>query len=343
MMNNTVLKDLKAWLSTTAGITVLLCTVALIWATIDRGPYIFVNTVVAGGMLALMAISLAIVFGVMNIVHFALGDFFMIGGLAAYFVFTPLNAYNLEHPSAMMTFLAPVLAITAGVVAGALTGIITEVTIFRELRKRTRENWVMNTFLLTVGLNTVLVNGHQLIFGADFKGIVGYWEGAPLQIFGAFISLDRAIAFLIAIVAIVGLYLFMKFTRIGQAIRAVSQDETGALMVGIGLTGIMIFTQAIAGALAGLAGSSLLFLFPSYPTVGLYPLYMAWFVVILVGLGNMMGALIGGFMVALFKELTSAYLGEGWEFVLPSIIIMLVLLFKPSGIFGSEVRGVMDK
>jgi branched-chain amino acid transport system permease protein len=70
---------------------------------------------------------------------------------------------------------------------------------------------------------------------------------------------------------------------------------------------------------------------------------MAWFVVILVGLGNVMGALIGGFMVSLLKVLTLEYFGAGWEFVVPSVIIILVLIFKPSGIFGSEVRGVLDQ
>jgi len=104
----------------------------------------------------------------------------------------------------------------------------------------------------------------------------------------------------------------------------------------------MVLTMALGCAMAAVAGGSLLFMYPSYPTVGLEPLYMAWFVVILVGLGNVMGALIGGFMVSLLKVLTVAYVGEGWQFVIPSVLIILVLIFKPSGVFGSEVRGVLD-
>ena len=136
---------------------------------------------------------------------------------------------------------------------------------------------------------------------------------------------------------------FITYTRTGRAIRAVSQDETGAQIVGVGLKGVLSLTMALGCALAGVAGASLLFMYPSYPTVGLEPLYMAWFVVILAGLGNVLGAMAGAFMVALLKVLTVEYIGSGWEFVVPSLLIVLVLIFKPSGIFGSEVRGIMDK
>jgi branched-chain amino acid transport system permease protein len=135
----------------------------------------------------------------------------------------------------------------------------------------------------------------------------------------------------------------MTYTRTGRAIRAVSQDENGALMVGIGIKGILMLTMSLSCALAAIAGASLLFMYPSYPSVGLEPLYMAWFVVILAGLGNVLGAVMGAFMVALLKVLTVEYIGSGWDFVVASAVIIVVLIFKPSGIFGSEVRGVLDK
>jgi branched-chain amino acid transport system permease protein len=114
-------------------------------------------------------------------------------------------------------------------------------------------------------------------------------------------------------------------------------------MVGIGIKGILMLTMSLSCALAAIAGASLLFMYPSYPAVGLEPLYMAWFVVILAGLGNVLGAVMGAFMVALLKVLTVEYIGSGWDFVVPSALIIVVLIFKPSGIFGSEVRGVLDK
>jgi branched-chain amino acid transport system permease protein len=188
-----------------------------------------------------------------------------------------------------------------------------------------------------------LINAHQLFFGADFKGIVRFWSGPPLSIMDVFISRDRAAAFFLAVVVVLAFWLFISYTRTGRAIRAVSQDETGALIVGIGLNAILMLTMAISCALAAVAGASLLFMYPSYPSVGLEPLYMAWFVVIIAGLGNVLGAVVGAFIVSLLKVLTTEYIGAGWDFVVPSVLIIVILVFKPSGLFGSEVRGVLDK
>jgi len=267
----------------------------------------------------------------------------MIGTLTAYFIFTPMAVYIQNHPGAFINVFLPLVAILGAGAAGALIGVAAEKLVFSELRKRSQDNWVMNSFLLTVGLSVVLVNLHQLLFSADFKGIVRYWSGAPISIMDVFISRDRAWAFLLAMGVSFAFWAFITYTRTGRAIRAVSQDETGAQIVGIDLKLILTLTMALSTALAAVAGASLLFMYPSYPTVGLEPLYMAWFVVILAGLGNVLGAMAGAFMVALLKVLTVEYIGSGWEFVVPSAVVVIVLLFKPSGIFGTGVRGVMDK
>jgi branched-chain amino acid transport system permease protein len=123
----------------------------------------------------------------------------------------------------------------------------------------------------------------------------------------------------------------------------VAQDETGALMVGIGLNSVNALTFALSCGLAGLAGGSLLFMFPSFPTVGLGPLYVSWFVIIVVGLGNVGGAMVGGFLIALLQVLTVAYVGEGWNFIIPSLLMVIILMVKPSGLFGSTVRGVHNR
>ena len=331
------------WTKSLAGITVIATIVIALTATLDRGGYVLVNTVVTGGMTALVAMGLTLTLGVLNIPMFAHGEYFMIGSLTAYYVFTPINTYIQNHPDSIMAVWGPLITVLAAMLVGAVAGLVSEVLVFRQLRKRSRENWVMNSFLLTVGLSVVMINGHQLLFGADFKGITRYFAGMPVTIMDVFISRDRAIAFLLAAVVVAAFWFFMTYTRTGRAIRAVSQDETGALIVGIGLNGIMMLTMALSCALAAIAGAGLLFMYPAYPAVGLEPLYMAWFVVILSGLGNVLGAVMGAFMVALLKVLTVEYIGAGWDFVVPSALIIVILIFKPSGIFGSEVRGVLDK
>jgi branched-chain amino acid transport system permease protein len=222
-------------------------------------------------------------------------------------------------------------------------GVIIEKLVFLQLRKRTREQWIMNAFLLTVGLSVVIINTTQLIWGTDFKGITRYWDYPPAEFLGITVSIDRIVAFILAMVTIGAFWYFMRRTRTGRAIRAVSQDETGAQIVGIDLNRIQTLTLALSSGLAAMAGASLLFMFPSYPTVGLKPLYVAWYVVILVGLGNVAGAIVGGFIVGLLQTLTSYYIGPGWEDVVPTALIMLILIVKPTGLFGSEVKGIWEQ
>lgn len=307
-------------------------------------PNLVVNTLVTGGMWALMAAGLAMVFGVMNIPNFAHGELFLLGSFTAFTVYTPIQDALLNDPSlAWLKVIGPFPGMVAALVVGALAGVLLEVILFRPLRRRSREQWVMNTFLLTAGVSVVAINSYRLTIGNDFRGIPAYWDVPPLQIFGVPISVDRAVVLVIAIVTLALFALFLQRTRVGRAIRAVSQDETGAQMAGIDLNRIFILTMGISCALAALAGASLLFLFPAYPDVGLQPLYLAWFVVILAGLGNIPGAVVGAFVVALLQNLTIRYIGIGWVDVLPTVFIMLVLLFKPSGLFGSAVKGVWEQ
>ena len=330
-------------LTSTSGLTAIVAIIIAIISYINAGPFILINAIVTGGMWALMAAGLSLVFGVMNVVNFAHGEFFMVGTLVAYFVFTPLSDYLKQHPSAFLTAVAPFAGIIAAALVGALMGVVMEKLVFLQLRKRSREQWVMNSFLLTVGLSVIIINSVQMIWGTNFKGITHYWDVKPLDFFGVTVSVDRVVIFVLAMVTMVLFWYFLRQTRIGRAIRAVSQDETGSLMVGIDLNRIQVLTLSLSSALAAMAGASLLFMFPSYPTVGLKPLYIAWYVVILVGMGNVAGALVGGFIVALLQTLTSFYIGVGWEDVIPTAVVMLILLLKPSGLFGSGVKGIHEQ
>ena len=332
----------KRFLTFTWGVIALVVVVLVAFAFIQ--PSILVDTLVTGGMWALMAGGLALVFGVMNIPNFAHGEFFMIGSLVAFTVFGPIRAALLENPNAVILKVAgPFPGIAAAIVVGFLCGVVLEVFLFRPLRKRHPEQWVMNSFLLTAGVSVVLVNGNRLLFGNDFRGITRYWDVKPIQILGVPVSVDRAMVFVIAILMITAFAVLLQRTRTGRAMRAVAQDETGAQMAGIGLDRIFVLTMGLSCALAAFAGAALLFMYPSFPGVGIQPLYLAWYVVILAGLGNVQGAIIGAFIVALLQTLATYYIGLGWVDVLPTAFIILILLFKPSGLFGSEVKGVWEQ
>lgn len=317
--------------------------VLAVFIAVETGPSQIANVIVTGGMWALLAAGLALVFGVMNIPHFAHGESFMVGAYVGYFVFTPISNYLKENPNDLLSFFAPVVGVIAAAIVGAIMGAVIERLIFAPLRKRTRAGWVMNTFLLTVGLSFVLINGTTLILGPNFRGIPRYYDVPPIEFLGMRVAVDRIFAFIIAIITIAALTYFMQRTRTGRAIRAVSQDETGAQLVGINLGFIHTLTFSLATAMAAMAGAALLFMFQAYPTVGLKPLYLSWYVVMMVGLGNVYGAIIGGFIVALLQTGTQQFFGISWDLVIPTVVMILILILVPSGIFGSEVKGVQEQ
>jgi branched-chain amino acid transport system permease protein len=290
-------------------------------------PSIVVDTLVTGGMWALMAGGLALVFGVMNI-----PKLFMIGSRA----FTVLG----RSRGVPRTVRPPSRSAVPPRDIAARRGLRLAPVECSPPSAR-RAQWVMN------------VPAHRGIPCADqrqpapvrndFRGITRYWDVPPIEIMGVPVSVDRGMVFVIAMAMIALFAVFLQRTRTGRAMRAVSQDETGAQMAGIGLNQVFVLTMGLSCALAALAGAALLFMFPSFPDVGIQPLYLAWYVVILAGLGNVQGAIIGAFIVALLQTLAVYYVGLGWVDVLPTGFIILILLFKPSGLFGSEVKGVWEQ
>jgi len=291
---------------------------------------ILIAGIVRGGLFVMMALGLSIIFGVMNIPNFAHGEFYMIGAYVAYFA----NAvYGLN----------PILSIVLAALGGFCFGALIEKTAFSTLRRRSEGNWVMNSFLLTAGISIMLQNIAQAIMGVKYMGIRNYWEGNINILPNVSISIDRFAAFTIAMVTVLLFWAFLNKTKTGNSIRAVSENESGAMLVGINLDKVFSLTFALGAMLAAIAGAALLSINPAYPTIGLAPLYKSWYVVILVGMGNIWGTIIGGFIVGLIEAFSYYNLGAGWQDVVSLIIIMIILALKPSGLFGKSVKGVWDR
>jgi branched-chain amino acid transport system permease protein len=286
---------------------------------------LLVTGILRGGLYSLMAVGLSLVMGVMNIPHFAHGEFYMLGAYSAYLIYAVGGC-------------SPFLAILGGALAGLLAGAVVDKLIFYPLRRRHPEQWTLNTFLVTVGLSVVMQNAAQALWGSKFRGITQYWK-STLQLGSQVkISMDRLAGFLIAVSAIGILWLFLAYTRSGRAIRAVAQDETGALLVGVDINRIHMLTFALSSMLAAVAGATLLSINPAHPTMGLAPLYKSWYVVVLVGLGNVPGSVAGGFLVGLLETFSYYAFGAGWQEVVSLSVLIVILLFKPAGIFSREIR-----
>src|SRR5271157_5929396 len=224
---------------------------------------ILVMAVLRGGIYSLMALGLALVFGVMNIANFAHGELYMLGAYFAYFSFARFH-------------LGPILSIVVAAILAFIVGMAVERMLFYPLRQKSKKNWLMNTFLLTLGLSIILQNGVKLIWGARYRGITSYMPGRMLL--GTMeISNDRILSFVVACLAIAAMVLFLRKTKVGRAIRAVSMDETGASLVGVNLSFIYTLTFGLSSMLAALAGACLLSLTPAFPVMGTNPLYKSWF------------------------------------------------------------------
>lgn len=290
----------------------------------DRMLDLLITSFFKGGVYILISMGLTLVYGVMRISNFAHGECYLVGTYAVYFGVTKFG-------------MNPFLAILFAAVVGFVLGAVVERLCFHPLRRKADKDWIINTFLVSAGLSFILQNGLQMLFTANQLGVPYLWQGT-ITIGSIRIPLDRLIAFFVALLFMGGFYLFLNKSKTGSAIRAVSEDETGAMLMGVNISSIHTLTFGLSTMLAAVAGAALISVTPAYPTGGEKPLYTAWFVVILVGLGNLEATIVGSFAVALIESLSNYYFGAIWQECVSLAVIILVLIFKPAGLFGKKAK-----
>ena len=276
-----------------------------------------VNGVILGGAYALISVGMTMIFGIMNISNFAHGTIYMLGGYCVYFLSTVLR----------QPFL---LAVAMAMFAVGLIGIAIERIVFRPVYGAP----VLNDLLIALGLSFVLENGALLLWGSQTKSVPTPYTDIVFRFVGVSVTLQRLIVLVASVVLIGALYLFLERTRYGKAIVATSQNPKGAALVGIDLDHVYMTTFAISSALAAAAGALLAPLFYVFPTMGSMPLLKAFVVVVLGGMGNVQGAVVGGFLVGIAESLGGAYLSSDYKNVFAFIILIAVLLIRPQGLFG---------
>jgi branched-chain amino acid transport system permease protein len=280
-----------------------------------------VNGLVLGGTYALLGIGLTLIFGLMNLVNFAHGEFYTLG---AYVTFAALALGGANF----------FLAVAAAIVVGAAAGALCERVLLAPLRDES----IDTTMLVMIGLWIALQNAELLGWGGVAKSIPHPFPTAPLVLGPVGIAPLRLFVVLTAL-GLIGLsWLLIQKTRLGTAMRATFQDRETAALMGVRIGRIHTATFAFGSALAAAAGALLGPIFLAYPSMGDLASLKAFSVVILGGLGNLAGATLGGLILGIAEELGAGYVSSGYRDAVGFVIIILVLLLRPSGLFARSER-----
>lgn len=284
--------------------------------------------VMMGIIYALMAIGLTLIFSILRVINFAHGEFYMMGGYAAYFI---LNMATGIHPLLVVPL--------AGVIVGAL-GVLFEIGFLRPMHDEKMERPAEYAILITFGLSFFLMNMALAVFGPYPHRPPSFFPGT-LNLGFTLVSADRLTA-VVGSLLLLGLLLYIiKMTWIGKALRAVSQDKRAAAAVGINPLGMNTIAFGIGVGLAAVSGALLAPSFSISPDVGAVPAIRSYIIIVLGGMGSIPGSILGGILIGLVESLGAGYFpdpsrGLVYKTAFGLVIFALVLLLKPSGLFGRK-------
>jgi branched-chain amino acid transport system permease protein len=279
------------------------------------------NALILGGTYALLGIGLTLIFGIMRVVNFTHGELYAFG---AYMMYLWVMRLHVNF------FVALLLAVALGVALGALIEYV--------LLRRLRGSDIDTTMLVMIGAWIAMQNTEQLIWSGVAQSISAPFPSQPLQIGQVYIGWGRLFVFVMAL-ALIGLaYYLINRTKLGKAMRATFQDRETAMLMGIDVNLVNTATFAMGSGLAAAAGALLGPIFVVQPSMGDLASLKAFAIVILGGLGNITGATIGGFILAFMEELGAGYISSGFRDGMGFLVIILILIFRPTGLFAQKER-----
>jgi len=276
-----------------------------------------VNGLFTGGIYALVAIGLTLIYGVMLILNFAHGEFLMLGMYVGYWMFTlaGVDPY-LAVPIAALLIFAVGALIQSGLVQRVLSA------------------HPLNQIILLLGVSTLIIGLVQFFWTAEPRSIHVSYETAVISAFGLRFSVPRMIAFFAAMLIAMILYLFLQYSRTGKAIRAVSQSRDAAQLMGINVKFIYLLTFGIGAAVTAVGGVLLTPNYKMIPTIGQSFAVTAFVVVVLGTMGNFIGAFLGGLIIGVVEAFAGFLIGGDVKIVASMLVFILILLLRPSGLFG---------
>lgn len=282
---------------------------------------LIITGLLLGGIYALVSIGLCLIFGVLEIVNFAHGDFLMLSMYMTYWLF---YAFGLD-PYINLFIVLPVFFLFG-------------YTIQRVVIKPLVGAPHLNQIFATVGLSMIFQNLALLLWKADYRIVKTSYSSKSVGFGNLVISFPRFTSFLIAIGIIVLLFLFLKTTYTGKSIRAVAQERRAACLMGINIDKTYQFAFGIGIAITGIGGAILMPMYYAFPTVGNLFALIAFVVVVLGGYNNLVGALLGGLIIGLVETFSGFFLTPHLKEAIYFTLFILILLFKPSGLLGQKEK-----
>ena len=289
----------------------------------------FINYLISGislgSVYAIIALGYTMVYGIAKMLNFAHGDVIMVGAFTVYTVASSMG-------------MNPVLGVLLSVVVCTLLGMLIERVAYNPLRQAASPLAVLIT---AIGVSYLLQNLALLIFGANTKSFTSVipWKG--IQLAGGKISISGVtiVTIAVCIIIMIALTSFIRYSKAGQAMLAVSEDKGAAQLMGINVNGTIALTFAIGSGLAALAGVLLCSAYPSLtPYTGAMPGIKAFVAAVFGGIGSIPGAMIGGILLGIIEILSKAYISQQLSDAIVFAVLIIVLLVKPTGILGKNIQ-----
>jgi branched-chain amino acid transport system permease protein len=275
-----------------------------------------ITGITLGLMYALIAIGLTLIFGIMRIIQYAHGEMYMLGAYVLYYWYSVLGwPYWL------------------GIIASAAVifvfGVVIQILLFRPLHGKN----MLYSLAVSMGLIFIISSEGLLVFGTVVRGIPSVIKGG-VHIMGAFLTYERLFVSAFAAVILLALWVFLQKTKLGMAMRAVSEDPDTSSLQGINTFRIHYLSFGMGSALAALAGCLMGTMMSIIPTMGFMATMKAFMIVIMGGLGSIPGALLGGFLIGFIDSFLTTLISADIAYIMGFLAIFTILVFKPSGLFG---------
>jgi branched-chain amino acid transport system permease protein len=279
-----------------------------------------INGIVLGNLYVLVALGLTLIYGVLVQINFAHADFVTLGAFSAYFFTTVLGGGYIE-------------SVGVALLIGGILGWMINAAIFAPLRERGSE---LLPLIATIGVSVMLQNAMLVWFGPIPYAFNTPYSDDVIRISGTFFTLQSVLIIIVSTVTIGLLYAFMKFTLLGKALRAVSQDRETAGLMGINPRKLIMLTFVIASALAGMGGALLGPVLVLTPFAGASVIVKAFAIVIIGGFGNVEGTILAGLLVGLIESFTTQYLSPGLIDIMVFALLLFTLAVRPTGLIAEK-------